>query len=297
MGSANGDGQGYMAVRADGLLSWLRYFGEELRLAREACGMSVRQLAAHTSYSYQQLANVETGRRTPSESFAGEVDAALGTDGRFTRLLQRVLAEALPDWFEGFVREESRATRVRTYQCQVVHGLLQTEEYARALIRAGLPRASSEQVEELVARRIARRAIFERPEPPHLWVVLDEAALHRAVGGPAVMAGQLRQLLKDAENPHVIIQVLPFSAGAHAATNGSFVLWSYRDRPDTMYMEGMYGDRVVQQRASLEDVRLRYEHLQAVALPQAQSADMIRGALERFTAAPAPEAPAPEAPA
>ena len=150
MSSTNRDGETGEGGN-DNTRSWLAYFGEELRVARELRQMSVRQLASHTSYSYQQVSNVEAGRRTPSEAFTREVDAALETGGRFARILRRVLTEALPDWFRGAAQEEGRATRIQTFQSQVVHGLLQTEEYARGLIRGAQPRATHDRVEALVA--------------------------------------------------------------------------------------------------------------------------------------------------
>jgi transcriptional regulator with XRE-family HTH domain len=275
---------GAIGAGGDSSNSWLRYFGEELRLAREAHGMSVRQLAAQTSYSYQQVSNVETGRRTPSEAFAREVDTALATGGRFTRLLRRVLAEALPEWFQGAALEEARARRIRTYQSQVVHGLLQTEEYARALIRAAQPRAPHDRVEALVAARLARQAIFQGEEPPHFWTILDESVLRRPMGGSPVMAGQLERLLKESASPNVTIQILPFAAGAHSATDGSFTLWSYEDRADVLYVEGLSTMALKQKAADLENARLTYDLLQAAALPREQSADMIRDALEGYTA-------------
>ncbi|CAG7629841.1 helix-turn-helix domain-containing protein [Actinacidiphila bryophytorum] len=283
MGSANRDGDKYETVDGSNSKSWLAYFGEELRLARELRQMSVRQLASHTSYSYQQVSNVEAGRRTPSEPFANEVDAALDTGGRFSRILRRVLADALPDWFQGAAREEAQAVRVRTYQSQVVHGLLQTEAYARALLRAGRPRDSTERIEALLAGRLSRQLVLASEAPPFLWAILDEAVLRRPVGGPAVMAEQLEELLKQAQNPNVMIQILPFAAGAHVATDGSFTLWSYQERPDVLYVEGLLSANLVERAVSLESARLSYDLLQAASLPGEHSADLIRDALKGYT--------------
>jgi transcriptional regulator with XRE-family HTH domain len=273
--AANGDGGNSK--------SWLSYFGEELRFAREAKGLSIRELAALTSYSYQQVGNVEAGRRTPSEPFADEVDAGLDTGGRFTRLLRRVLREALPDWFQGAAAEEAQAMRIRTYQCQVVHGLLQTEEYARALIKAAQPRASYERVEALVAARMARQSILAGEHPPYFWTILDEAVLRRPVGSNAVMAEQLERLLKESANPNVTIQVLPFASGAHAAMSGDFTLWSYADRSDVLYVEGLSAVTLKEGVSDVENARLTYDLLQAAALPGEQSAGMIRDVLEGYT--------------
>jgi transcriptional regulator with XRE-family HTH domain len=274
--TANGDDGGNSK-------SWLAYFGEELRFAREAKGLSIRELAALTSYSYQQVGNVEAGRRTPSEPFANEVDAGLGTGGRFARTLRRVLAEALPDWFQGAAAEEARAMRIQTYQCQVVHGLLQTEEYARALIRAAHPRATQDRVQALVAARMARQTIFQGEGPPYFWAVLDESVLHRTVGGPGVMERQMERLLKESASPNVTIQILPFTAGARAAMSGDFTLWSYHDRSDVLYVEGLAVTALKEGVTDVENARLTYDLLQAAALSGEQSAEMIRNALEGYT--------------
>lgn len=264
-------------------ISWLAYLGQELRVAREQRGWSLRQLAAHTSYSYQQISNVESGRRTPSEAFVKEVDAALETGGRFTRLLRRVLSDALPYWFQGAAREEAKAIRIRTYQPQVVHGLLQTEGYARALLRSASPRPFGESTETLLAARLARQTILRGKFPPYFWLILDEAVLRRPVGGPEVMAEQLERLLAEEENPNMMIQILPFSAGAHPGGDGPFILWSYEDRDDVLYVEGLLTATIVEKPADLESARLSYDLLQAAALPREQSFDMIRDALKGYT--------------
>jgi hypothetical protein len=211
------------------------------------------------------------------------VDAALGTGGRFARLLRRVLAEALPDWFQGAAREEAQAIRIRTYQGQIVHGLLQSEAYARALIRGVRPRETQDRLEALLAGRLGRQSILGGEEPPFLWAILDEAVLRRVVGGPAVMAEQLEQLLKQSENPNAMIQILPFATGAHAGTDGSFTLWSYPERNDVLYVEGPLTVNIVQKTSDVERARLSYDLLQAAALPREQSADMIRDALKGYT--------------
>jgi len=137
--------------------SWLAFYGEELRATRELRGMSVRELASHTSYSFQQLANVERARRTPSLAFSKEVDAALETGDRFQRILRRMLENPYPDWFKGAAREEQQATKIRIYQAQVIHGLLQTEDYARALMRWARPRMFPDQLDIEVAARLQRQ--------------------------------------------------------------------------------------------------------------------------------------------
>lgn len=263
--------------------SWLRYYGEELQRERELKGMSLRMLAGHTSYSYQQISNVEAGRRTPSGPFTREIDAALETGGRFERILRRVLRDTVPDWFAGAAREEARATRIRTYQTHVVHGLLQTEAYARELIRGANPSAEVDWAERIVAARMSRGSILTGDNSPMMWAILDEAVLRRPIGSPAVMVEQMERLLKVSEEPRTMIQILPFSAGAHAGTDGSFTLWSYADRTDVMYLEGMATGLVVQGERELDAARFAYDHLQAAALPANQSLDLIRATLKDYT--------------
>lgn len=263
-------------------MSWLTYYGEELQQARERRGLSVRELAAQTSYSFQQLYNVEAGRRTPSEAFTREVDQALETGGQFERILSRVHMEAFPGWWKGAAKEEAKAVKICTYQAQAIHGLLQTEAYARALMRT-LPRSNEQALEAEVAARMSRQSILGRDEPPLLWMILDESALRRPVGEAAVMAGQLDRLLTDAENPDTIIQVLPFAAGAHPAVDGSFTIWSYEDREDVMYVEGLLTGNIVERQSDVAQARLTYDLLVAAAMSRAQSLDFIRSVLKDYT--------------
>jgi transcriptional regulator with XRE-family HTH domain len=264
--------------------SWLTYYGEELQQARERQGLSVRELAARTTYSFQQVYNVEAGRRTPSEAFTNEVDRILETGERFARILSRIHLEAFPAWWQGAAKEEARATRICTYQAQVVHGLLQTEEYARALMREARPRESPERLETEVAARMGRQSIMGRREPPLLWAILDEAVVRRPVGGRAVMAAQLERLLKDAESTNTVIQVLPFDTGAHAGTDSSFTLWTYANRDDVLYVEGLLTGNVVESQVKVTAAQVAYDLLQASSLSQGRSLDLIRSAAKGYSA-------------
>jgi transcriptional regulator with XRE-family HTH domain len=260
--------------------SWLVFYGEELREARELKGMSVRELASHTSYSYQQVSNVETARRTPSLAFSREVDAALETNGRFQRILRRVLEEPYPDWFKGAAKEEQRASRIRVYPAQMIHGLLQTEDYSRELMLWGRPRMPADRLEIEVAARQQRQVILTRENAPFVWAILDESALLRPVGGPKVMAKQLERLLDVAAYPNVVIQVVRLRTAKHAALDGAFTIWSYEDGNDVMYTEGMLTGRINEKREDVAAATLVYDLLQAVALDPGQSLDFIRSVLK-----------------
>ncbi len=149
--------------------------------------------------------------------------------------------DVLPAWFRAFVGLEEAASLIRAYEPQAVPGLLQTADYARALTRAGFPAAPAAEVERRVALRLARQALLTRPDAPHLWAVVDEAVLHRRVGGPGVLGAQLDRLLEAAALPNVTLQVLPLAAGAHPAMFGPFHVFRFpaAELGDIVYVETM----------------------------------------------------------
>jgi transcriptional regulator with XRE-family HTH domain len=256
--------------------SWLRFFGEELRLMREARGLTLRELSAMTTYSFQQISNVEAARRTPSEALARELDRALGTGDRFQRILKRVLANPYPDWFKGAAVEEQRASEIRIYEGRVVPGLFQIEEYTRAQTKWMQPRMPMQQVESVVAGRMKRQTVLERDDAPCVWVILDESALLRPIGGPDVMRAQLERLQSEAQKPNIVLQVIPVRATEHAGLDGSFFIWTYKDRPDAVYAEGYRMGRLMEHRDDVANAHLSYDLLQALALNPANSLDLIR---------------------
>ncbi len=157
--------------------------------------------------------------------------------------------DLLPQWFRAFVDLESAATLIRTYEGQFVPGLLQTEDYMRAVITGALLDNSPEQVERRVALRMTRQSLLGRADAPRLWAVVDEAALRRPVGGREVMRTQLERLIEATKLPNVTLQVLPFGAGAHPAMVDAFSVLRFADQdlPDIVYLEhltnALYLDR------------------------------------------------------
>ncbi|HZC98643.1 MAG TPA: helix-turn-helix transcriptional regulator [Actinomycetes bacterium] len=148
-------------------------------------------------------------------------------------------SDLLPHWFRAYVDLESAAAVIRTYQGQLVPGLLQTEEYTRAVIHGAQLDEPPEEVERRIALRMTRQTLLTQPDAPRLWAVVDEAALQRPVGGPKVMQAQLERLIEAAELPNVTLQVLPFNVGAHPAMVGAFSILRFPDRelPDVVYLE------------------------------------------------------------
>ena len=148
-------------------------------------------------------------------------------------------SDVLPQWFRAYVDLESAASLIRTYQGQLIPGLLQTEEYTRAVVHGAQLDESPEEAERRVALRVARQTLLTRAGAPRLWAVVDEAALRRPVGGPKVMRAQIEWLIEVSRLPSVTLQVLPFSAGAHPAMVGAFSILRFADRelPDVVYLE------------------------------------------------------------
>jgi hypothetical protein len=188
--------------------------------------------------------------------------------------------DVLPEWFRTFVGLEEAASLIRGYEPHWVPGLLQTQEYARASVRTGFPRAPEEEVERRVKLRLARQQILDRPDPPHLWVVLDETALRRgaATAGAQAMRAQIDHLIEAAERPAVTLQILTFAAGMHPAAYGLFYLLRFpdKDMPDLVYGESMtsswYIDKPQEATAYLEVL----DRVSAQAAPADSTARLLR---------------------
>ncbi|MEU2134491.1 helix-turn-helix transcriptional regulator [Streptomyces sp. NPDC018352] len=254
----------------------LDYYGWELRRQREAHSLKQGQLGDIIFCTGSLIGQIETTKKIPTRDFSERVDAALGTDGVFSRLVGLVLRSQLPTWFQPYADMEAKAAYISTYQAQLVYGLLQTEEYARAVLATGMPDGLGSQV----AARIERQRILERERPPLAWVVLDEAALRRPIGGHEVMRRQLLRLLEFADHRWMRIQVLPFAAGEHASLAGSFNLLRFESDPDIVYTEDVISGHMTANPDTVKEASLRYAHLQAAALSVEDSAALITRVME-----------------
>ena len=173
-------------------------FADELRAWRERLGWSQAELGAGMGYSGSHVSSVETMGRTATYEFAKKADEALGTPGTFVRLHKRITKEAFPSWFTPFVDFEARAARIHNWDQRCLTGLLQTEDYARAIITAGRPDLSADAVERDVTARMERQQVLDSAEPPFCWFVIGEAALRTSFGGQLVMRGQVARLASSA---------------------------------------------------------------------------------------------------
>ncbi|MEV7595156.1 helix-turn-helix transcriptional regulator [Streptomyces sp. NPDC089922] len=254
----------------------LDYYGYELRRLREAAGLKQAQLGSIIFCTGSLIGMVENGRRVPTRDFSERVDAALDTGGHFSRLVGLVLRSVLPTWFQAYAEMEARAAYISTFQAQLVYGLLQTEEYARAVLGV----RSEGELDAKVAARMERQRVLDRENPPLMWVVLSEAVLHQEIGGREVMRGQLAHLLGLRGREWVRVQILPFEAGAHAGQMGSFNVLRFDDDPDIVYTEDFVQGHMTANPQALREGSLRYDHLQAAALSLEDSAALIARVVE-----------------
>ncbi|MFF8269212.1 helix-turn-helix transcriptional regulator [Streptomyces sp. NPDC016562] len=264
----------------------LDYYAYELRRLREAAGLKQAQLGEIIYCTGSLVGMIENTKRVPTRDFSERVDAALGTDGHFSRLVGLVLRSQLPTWFQAFAEMEARAAYLSTYQAQLVDGLLQTEPYARAVLRVW----NEENLDARVAARMERQRILDRENPPLMWVVLSEAVLHQEIGGREVMRNQLAHLLAQQKRQWVQVQILPFDAGAHAGQPGSFSLLRLEDEHDLVYTEDFVQGHMTANPQALKEGSLRYDHLQAAALSVEKSAALIARVMEeRYGDHPEPD--------
>jgi Domain of unknown function (DUF5753) len=188
-------------------------------------------------------------------------------------------APARPEAYTTFFLFESKATTLLNYEALFVPGLLQTEDYARAMYRGAAPTATKDELSRLVEARMSRQAVLTRETPLRLWTIVDEAAVHRPVGGPDVMAAQLDHLAESAtELPHVTFQVIPYDVGAHPGMTASFAVLQFGGEPptgDVVYHESQTGDLFLENETDVRRFIAIFEHLRAMALPPEQSAKLL----------------------
>jgi len=271
-----------MAPGRDGDQSALAMFAGELRAVRARAGMSRDELAAQVNYSGSLIGMVESMARVPSLALAQRFDDVFNTAGTFARMHLHLRAAPFPSWFRPFAQHESEATSLRTFEHSLVPGLLQTAEYARALLSTRMG-VSEDEVDQLVTARLERQAILERDEPPLLWAVIDEAALRRPVGGRKVMRAQVEHLAEMAQRRNVLIQVIPLEVGAHEGVNGAFVIAEFANAPSIVYLETALTGLVVERPEDVAAVTLIYETLRSEALPRAGSLKMLEEVARTWT--------------
>jgi transcriptional regulator with XRE-family HTH domain len=261
----------------------------ELRRLREQAGLTCEDVGQRLECSGTRISRMETGRISARPGDVRELLEIYGVTGAEADSLVQLARDArrkgwwraygrvLPAWFEAYIGLESEAARLRDFQPLVVPGLLQTEGYARAVLRAAPYASRREDIDRQVALRMERQAILGRASPPDLWVVLSESVLRVCVGGPAVMRDQLRRLADTAARPNVTLQVLPFTTPAHVQPISPFTMLEFPDPADpaVVYTEHLTGGLFVENEDEIRHYRVVFDHLRAEALGTGQSVDLI----------------------
>ncbi|MGW2568652.1 helix-turn-helix domain-containing protein [Streptomyces sp. NPDC001537] len=256
--------------------------GAELRHAREQAGLSQEELGLRLFVSGSFIGQLEAGTRRMQPEYARMLDEVLETGGFFARNCRAAAKSKYLEDFAEAAEAEAQATAIREYAPLLIPGLLQTPAYARAVNRAYDPTASEETIDEWVDGRLERIRLLDHPTRPVLWVVLDEAALRRETGGRAVMAEALRHIAGLARRRRVIVQMLPFSAGAHTAMEGALKLMEFEDAPPLVYYEGPGTGRLEDDPATVARLRFRFDLLVASALPQQKSLALIEALAQDY---------------
>ena len=256
--------------------------GAELRHVRERKGLSQEALGLKLFVSGTFIGQLESGTRRLRPDLAPMLDEVLGTNGFFQRNCQASNKSKHPEHFTEAVEAEAEASVIRQYTPMLIPGLLQTPAYARAVNRAYAPTAPEETIDEWVEGRMARTRLLDHPTKPLLWTVLDEAALRRVTGGRAVMAEALRHIAGLARRNRVVMQVLPFGAGAHAAMQGPLKLMDFQDAPPLIYFEAVRTGHLEDDPATVVQLRLTFEYLTASALSPENSLALIESLAQDY---------------
>jgi hypothetical protein len=264
--------------------------GIELHRYRDAAGISPDQAAYEIRASRSKISRMENGLVRFKERDITDLLTLYGitdeqTRGRLVTLARQAntpgwwskYGDIMADWFESYLGLETAASVIRTFELQFVHGLFQTEDYARAVTLLGHTAAPADEIDRRVSLRLKRQDLLTGTNPPQVWSVLDEGALRRPVGGRQVMRAQLSRLAEVARMRHVTIQVVPFDRGGHAAAGGSFTVlrFSEPEVPDVVYLEQLTSALYLDKREDVDHYLEVMNHLSTEALTPAQTVKFI----------------------
>jgi transcriptional regulator with XRE-family HTH domain len=272
---------GELPVGAPGPTVLRMMLGNQLHQLREAAGVTPEQAGYEIRASRSKISRLENGRVGFKERDVADLLTMYGVTDEQKRAAMLSLArqantpgwwsnysDVLDDWLGTYLGLEAAASIIRTFELQFVHGLFQTEAYARAVTTLGHKATPAEEIDRRVSLRLKRQDLLTSPDPPRVWSVIDEAALRRPVGGRSVMRGQLRHLTQVAELPRVTIQVVPFGSGAHAAASSSFSILRFAEPelPDVVYIELLTTALYLEKRDEVDHYMEVINHLSTRAL-------------------------------
>lgn len=266
-----------------------RRLAAELRRLRETADLTIEQAASHARISKSTLSRIENAQIGVQPRTVATLLKLYGIRDSEAAALVQLARDArqhgwwvdysgsMPSWFAGYVAFEDEAMAFRIVDIQLVTGLLQTPEYARAVIAAEFPEDPPERIEERVELRMARQAILRRATPPRLWVILDEAVLCRVIGGPQVMVAQLEHLCRIAASPNVTIQVLPFAQGPYSGMGIGFTIMDFANPsdPTVVYLENLTGALLLDRTSHVTAHATAFDHMRATALSPADSGKLL----------------------
>jgi transcriptional regulator with XRE-family HTH domain len=271
-----------------------RRLRRELRRLRDRAGLIAEDVAAKLGWHRSKIIRIELGHSRVTLNDVRDLLTLYKASEEERESLMALARQArqkgwwsaygdvLPDDYVGF---EAEAETISVYESLYVPGLLQTEEYARAIIRAGRSTADPDEIDRRVAARSARKTLLSRDDPPKLWIVLDEAAVRRVVGGPDVMRAQVARLIEACSKPTIEIQILPFVAGAHAAMGGPFTILDYADPvldPTIVYVDHDATTALLEEEQQVSRHRLIFDHLRAKALDPDKTGDFLAQVADEY---------------
>jgi transcriptional regulator with XRE-family HTH domain len=270
--------------------------GAQLRRLRESSNLTTEQAAEAIRATHSKISRLERGRSAAKQRDVADLLSLYGvTDADEREQLLTLTRQAsipgwwqqyndvLPRWFELYIGLEKAASIIRAYELQFVHGLMQTEDYARAVILISNASATDEDIDRRVSLRMKRQQLLTQPDAPDLWAVLDEAALCRSPDGSKVMRAQLEHLLELTDLPNVTLQIVPFHSGPHAAAGGPFTILRFPepDLPDVVYLEQLNSALYLDQPEDVTDYVAVMDQLCVQADTGAASKDMLRALLRQ----------------
>ncbi|MEU8708833.1 helix-turn-helix transcriptional regulator [Streptomyces sp. NPDC048565] len=259
------------------------FYGAELRRLREAAGLSQNELGERVFCSGAYIGMFEAAERRPQVEISRGLDELLGSGEHLQRLCRLARTSKVAGYFADAAELQLQASFIGSFSSMLVHGLVQTESYARALTRSAHPFADQDLIEGHVRTRMERTSLLDSSSAPVLWLVVHEAALLVPVGGNAVMAEQLNHLVEQtASRPRLITQVLPFSAGAHPLLHAPMTLMQFPEAPAVVYAESAYSGQLIEEPVLVEQRSAAYDLVRAAALSPEASLDRIASAAKEF---------------
>jgi hypothetical protein len=271
--------------------------GAQLRRLREASGVSREEAGYLIRASESKISRMELGRVGFKERDVVDLLIRYGVEDEAQRdALLKLAREAnapgwwqtyhdlLPDWFPTYVGLEEAASLLRKYDIFFVPGLLQTPEYTRAVMTRAFPRARETEIERRVRMRLTRQEVLIRRGGPRLWAVIDEAALHRPIGGPRVLRAQLEHIIQVIADPRITVQVTPLRRGAHAAEATAFTIMRFPEAelPDLVYVEHLTSALYLDKREDVESYTEAMERVSLASEPPERTEDILRGIIAEF---------------